>query len=180
MLAALAFVHYDDLKNRMNCTRIVYFSKSSCMVQNSLRGKKLNKFCPPNRSNDLCLCFCLYPSSMAPSSLSYQMIPKTTYIFSFCIPNRVSHFRFWFFPFKAKRFLQSETKRNRNPFASFSLCLAKLIKHFIPSFRFLSLQFFRFVSIHFSIPVSFFTSLPQIILFGLLLDHRRMSYSRIV
>ena len=26
--------------------------------------KELNKFCPPNRSDDLCLFFCIYPSSM--------------------------------------------------------------------------------------------------------------------
>ena len=35
------------------------------LVQNSERGKEVNrKFCPPNSSNDLCLFFCLYPSSM--------------------------------------------------------------------------------------------------------------------
>ena len=28
------------------------------------RGNELNKFCPPNRRNDLCICFCLHPSSM--------------------------------------------------------------------------------------------------------------------
>ena len=28
-------------------------------------GKELNKFCSPNSSDDLCLLFCLYPSSMA-------------------------------------------------------------------------------------------------------------------
>ena len=35
-------------------------------VKNIWRGKELNKLCPPNRSDDLdlCLCFCLYPSSM--------------------------------------------------------------------------------------------------------------------
>ena len=32
--------------------------------QNSWRGKEFNKFFPPNRSDDLCLSFCLYPSSM--------------------------------------------------------------------------------------------------------------------
>ena len=34
------------------------------LVQISLRGKELNKFRPPNRSYDLCLFFCIYPSSM--------------------------------------------------------------------------------------------------------------------
>ena len=33
-------------------------------VQKSWRGKEFNKFCAPNRSDDLCLIFCLYPSSM--------------------------------------------------------------------------------------------------------------------
>ena len=29
-----------------------------------LAGKELNKFCPPNSSDDLCLLFCIYPFSM--------------------------------------------------------------------------------------------------------------------
>ena len=33
--------------------------------QNSERGKKLNKFCPSNRRDDLWLGFCRYPPSMA-------------------------------------------------------------------------------------------------------------------
>ena len=37
------------------------------LVGNSSCGKELNKFCPPNSSDDLCLLFCLYPSSMAGS-----------------------------------------------------------------------------------------------------------------
>ena len=34
--------------------------------QNSLRSKELNQCCPPNISDDddLCLCFCVHPSSM--------------------------------------------------------------------------------------------------------------------
>ena len=33
--------------------------------QNSQRGMEMNKFCmPPNRRDDLCLCFSLHPSSM--------------------------------------------------------------------------------------------------------------------
>ena len=34
------------------------------LVQNSYRGKEWNQFCPPSSSDDLCLLFCLYPSSM--------------------------------------------------------------------------------------------------------------------
>ena len=34
------------------------------VVQNSQRGKELNKFCPPISSDDLCLFFCIYPSSI--------------------------------------------------------------------------------------------------------------------
>ena len=34
------------------------------LVQNSNLGKELNPFCPPSSSDDLCLLFCLYPSSM--------------------------------------------------------------------------------------------------------------------
>ena len=34
------------------------------LVQNRLRGKEMKQFCPPNSSGDLCLLFCLYPSSM--------------------------------------------------------------------------------------------------------------------
>ena len=35
----------------------------SILVQNSQRVKELNKFCPPNSSDDLCLFFCINPSS---------------------------------------------------------------------------------------------------------------------
>ena len=34
------------------------------LVENSQRGKEFNKFCPPNSSDDFCLFFCIYPSSM--------------------------------------------------------------------------------------------------------------------
>ena len=51
---------------------------------------------------------------------------------------RVSHFRFLFFS------LGSETKQNRNRFASFSLRFAKLIKLFLASFRFNFFASFRF------------------------------------
>ena len=47
-------------------------------VQNG--GKKLNKFCPPNSSEDLCLCFSLYPSSML-NSVQTQFRLRWTNIF---------------------------------------------------------------------------------------------------
>ena len=34
------------------------------LVQNIYHRKEMNKFCPPNSSDDLCLFFCIYPSSM--------------------------------------------------------------------------------------------------------------------
>ena len=34
------------------------------LTQNRQCGKELNKFCPPNRRVDLCLCFSLHPSSI--------------------------------------------------------------------------------------------------------------------
>ena len=34
------------------------------LEQNSQRGMELNKFCPPNSGDDLCLSFCMHPSSM--------------------------------------------------------------------------------------------------------------------
>ena len=42
-------------------------------VHNSLRGKELNNFCPLNSSDDLCLLFCINPSSVV-----------TEEIFNFC------------------------------------------------------------------------------------------------
>ena len=46
----------DDLKN------ILFFQ--IILVQFSQRGKELNNFFSQNRSDDLCLLFCLYPFSM--------------------------------------------------------------------------------------------------------------------
>ena len=34
------------------------------LMHNSLRSKEINWFCPPNSSDDFCLFFCFYPSSM--------------------------------------------------------------------------------------------------------------------
>ena len=58
-------------EKRMNCTRMIWrkgwiyflFFKI-VLMQNSLRSKKWNTFCPPNNCDDLCLFFCIYPSSM--------------------------------------------------------------------------------------------------------------------
>ena len=58
------------LKNWLNSS--FYFKSSQCYssfslnrpVQNNQRGQKLNKFFPPNRSDDLCRFFFLYLSSM--------------------------------------------------------------------------------------------------------------------
>ena len=58
------------LKNLMNCSfslnhpDAIHPNLQIVLVQNSQRGKELNKCCPPHSSDDLCLCFCLYPSSM--------------------------------------------------------------------------------------------------------------------
>ena len=60
----------DDFENRMNSS--FYFKSSWCnssynsnrLVQNSQRGQELNQFCPPNRSDDICLFFGIYPSFM--------------------------------------------------------------------------------------------------------------------
>ena len=51
--------HQDDLKN-YKC--ILFFK--IVRVKKSWGGTELNKFCPPNRSDDRYLCFYLYPSSM--------------------------------------------------------------------------------------------------------------------
>ena len=39
-------------------------AKAAGQCKKSKRGKELSKFFPPNSSDDLCLFFCLYPSSM--------------------------------------------------------------------------------------------------------------------
>ena len=63
---------------------ILFFKSSWCtihpflqivLVQNSQRGKELNKFCPPNSSDDLCLLFCTYLSFFCGPSLGFQIIP---------------------------------------------------------------------------------------------------------
>ena len=60
------------LKNRLNSSFFSnYPSAIHSFIQNfpmhnSQRGKEFNKLFPPNRSDDLCLFFCPYPSSMPP------------------------------------------------------------------------------------------------------------------
>ena len=44
--------------------KIFLFINSNRPVQNRKRGKELNKFCPPNGSDDLCVVFCINPYSV--------------------------------------------------------------------------------------------------------------------
>ena len=66
-LATRAIFHRDDLKNSSFSSyhpgAINHFLHI-ILVQNSKRGKELNTFGPPNRSDDLFLVFCVNPSSM--------------------------------------------------------------------------------------------------------------------
>ena len=41
---------------------ILFFKSSWCKIADAARN--FNQFCPPNSSDDFCLLFCLYPSSM--------------------------------------------------------------------------------------------------------------------
>ena len=80
-LAALYFLPQGDLKNRMNCTltiwRIGFIHPflQIILVQNSLGGKEFNKFFPSNSSDDLCLPFCIYSSSMVVAHMVHATIP---------------------------------------------------------------------------------------------------------
>ena len=56
------------------------------LVQNSQCGKELNKFCPPNNSNDLCLLFCKNPSSTRPSLSDWSESIKVIFTPSNVIP----------------------------------------------------------------------------------------------
>ena len=53
-------MHQDDMKEKDEF--ILFFKIVQCKTA---RGKELNILFPPNTSDDLCLFFCLYPSSMA-------------------------------------------------------------------------------------------------------------------
>ena len=70
-VATLTILPWTILENKMNPS--VSFQSSWCnssysqncpSAQQLQCGKELNKFCPPNTSYNLCLFFCLYPSSM--------------------------------------------------------------------------------------------------------------------
>ena len=69
-LVELSIFHQDDLKKVMNssyssfCPHVIHPILKIILVQNSQRGKEMNRFCPPNSCVDLCLLFCLYPSSV--------------------------------------------------------------------------------------------------------------------
>ena len=64
-LPRYSYLNQDILKNIMNSSfssnlhSVVHPVFSIILVQNSQRGKELNKFCPPNSSDDLSLLFCL-------------------------------------------------------------------------------------------------------------------------
>ena len=54
---------------------------SNCPVESNQHGKKFNKFCPSNRIDDLCLFFCLYPSSMTGSDLHCLLPPGHCHLY---------------------------------------------------------------------------------------------------
>ena len=77
-LAALAIFHHDSLKFRMKSS---YSSNRPggnhpilhiVQEQNIQRGKELYQFCLPSSSDDLCLLFCLNPSSMGEGELPWN------------------------------------------------------------------------------------------------------------
>ena len=76
------------LKNSINSSFSVKPSwcnssyNSNRPVQNSYRGKEFNKLFPPKKSNDLCLIFCHYPSSMPPPLQKSILLQKEAYIYS--------------------------------------------------------------------------------------------------
>ena len=63
MIVHLLSCRASNLKNRMKSSFASYLPGTIhpflhiILVQNSSRGKKLNKFCSPNSSDDLCLLF---------------------------------------------------------------------------------------------------------------------------
>ena len=71
----------DDLKNWMNSSFSLYHPGAIypilhvVLVQKSQRGKDWNTICPPNSSDDVCLFFCINPSSMvSPSMCKWQVL----------------------------------------------------------------------------------------------------------
>ena len=71
-LAPLAVLPRTILNNRLNCTRMILLLKIALGKICSQHGKELNKFFTPNRSDDLSLFYCLYPSSSS-MYLGYQI-----------------------------------------------------------------------------------------------------------
>ena len=86
-------LHQDNLKNRMNSSFSPYHPGAinffPChpgaidhflnifLVQNSLRGKELNKFCPPNSNDDLCLllCVCVVHTNTGQHQQFFSILP---------------------------------------------------------------------------------------------------------
>ena len=57
----------------------VHTYNSNRPVQKSYRGKELDRFFTPNRRDDLCLCFCLYPSSFKwINEIDFTLCPSNT------------------------------------------------------------------------------------------------------
>ena len=82
-LAALAILHQDDMKRSMNCTRMNCARMNSSFSSNrhgAKFGKDLKQFCPPKISNDLCLLFCINPSSMLQSIYLVTLPLREKYI----------------------------------------------------------------------------------------------------
>ena len=78
----------------MNCTRTIWRKGwihpflQIIVVQNSPRGKELNPFYPPNSSDDLCILFCRYPSSLT------EAYYCTVYMFSLSSVQVVKEYSF--------------------------------------------------------------------------------------
>ena len=92
LLAALAILHQDDLKTWIDSSYssyhsgpihpmfhiilvqfVLYFISFWCKI-----GKELSHFYSPNNSDDLCLLFCFYPSSMVTWSTTPIFSSKQT------------------------------------------------------------------------------------------------------
>ena len=79
---------FKSLQNRMNSSfssnhpGAIHPILQFALVQNSKRGKELNKLRSPNSCNDLCLFFCIYPSSMG---LHNNSRDTDSLLFRYCI-----------------------------------------------------------------------------------------------
>ena len=59
-------LHKGVMKKRINFTRMIWRKGLiHHILQIVLHGKEMNKVCPPNNSDDLCLLFCINPSSLS-------------------------------------------------------------------------------------------------------------------